>query len=256
MLDIFQVHMTPFKEKRKVRVYLPEGYNPNDKKRYPVIYIHDGQNVFRDSDAIGGISLSLEDYLDENRLKVIVVAIDQNPEERINEYCPWINGAYSERMLGYSCNLGGKGDQYIDFITKELKPFIDCKYQTSPEDTSMVGISLGGLVSVYAACKYPQIYKNVVGFSSAFWRNQEQIEELIKKSDLSSIHSLYLDWGDREGRDEEINKRFYTSNERVARILKEKVTDFTCSVISGGTHHYTSFKSRVPQIFSRIQGIL
>ncbi|MGR9049828.1 alpha/beta hydrolase [Halobacillus faecis] len=253
MLEIFQIHMTPFRENRIVRVYLPEGYNPNDKKRYPVIYMHDGQNVFRDSDAIGGLSLSLEDYLDKNGLEVIVVAIDQNPQERINEYCPWINGNYSERVLGYPCNLGGRGEQYIDFITKDLKPFIDCKYQTSPEDTSMVGISLGGLVSVYAACKYPQIYKNVVGFSSAFWRNQEQMEELIKKSDLSSIHSLYLDWGDREGEDEEVNRRFYASNERVACILREKVQNFTCSVIVGAKHDYSSFKNRVPKIFSCIR---
>ncbi|MGI8314257.1 alpha/beta hydrolase [Halobacillus mangrovi] len=244
--------MKSFKVKRKVRVYLPNNYNPSDEKRYPVIYMHDGQNVFRDADAIGGVSLSLEDYLDKNKLNSIVVGIDQNPEERINEYCPWINGKYSEQVLGYKCKLGGKGGQYIDFIAKELKPFIDTEYRTIKEKTSMAGISLGGLISVYAACKYPHIFKNVVAFSSAFWRNQEQIVELIRESDLSSLHRLYLDWGDKEAEDEEINRKFIASNEEVARLLREKTPNFNYSVIVDGEHNYTSFKSRVPRIFTCI----
>ncbi|GGF28469.1 hypothetical protein GCM10010954_29410 [Halobacillus andaensis] len=252
MLEILQVQMKSFKEKRKVRVYLPQSYNPYNKKQYPVIYMHDGQNVFRDSDAIGGVSLSLEEYLDHNKIHVIVVGIDQKPEERINEYCPWINGNYSEEVLGYKCNLGGKGEQYIDFITKELKPLIDSRYNTIKENTSMVGISLGGLISVYAACKYPHIYKSVVGLSSAFWRNQEQIEDFIRRSDLSSISSLYLDWGDKEVEDEDISRKFSVSNERVATLLKEKVTNFKYSVIVDGEHNYTSFKNRVSQIISCI----
>ncbi|GEN54874.1 alpha/beta hydrolase [Halobacillus faecis] len=253
MLETFEVYMTAFKEKRRISVFLPKRYNHEDQKRYPVIYMHDGQNVFRDSEAIGGHSLSLEEYLDKNHIDVIVVAIDQNSEERVNEYCPWVNGDYSEQMLGDPCDLGGRGGLYIDFVTKELKPKIDRQYKTIKENTSMVGISLGGLISVYAACKYPHIYKNVVGLSSAFWRNQEKIEELIRNSDLSSIHNLYLDWGDQEVEDEEINRKFHRSNERVARLLKEKVPHMTFSVIVGGRHHYTSFKSRVPQIFSCIR---
>lgn len=248
MLEILQVQMETFKAKRKVRVYLPQSYNPYSEKRYPVIYMHDGQNVFKDSDAIGGVSLSLEEYLDKIHFHAIVVGIDQNPKERINEYCPWINGKYSEEVLGYKCDLGGKGEQYIDFITHELKPLIDSRYNTIEENTSMVGISLGGLVSVYAACKYPSIYKCVVGISSAFWRNQENIVEFIRKSDFSYMKTLYLEWGDKEVEDEEISKKFYKSNEEVANILKDKVPNFKCSVIIDGKHNYSSFKNRVPQI--------
>ncbi|MBN9653168.1 alpha/beta hydrolase [Halobacillus sp. GSS1] len=250
MIEFLNLYMTPFCETRRISVYLPHTYHPKGKKRYPVIYMHDGQNVFRDSDALGGTSLSLEDYLDQYHIDVIVVGIDQNPDERINEYCPWVNGDFSEHMLGYKCHLGGKGEQYIDFVTKELKPFIDRRYLTLKENTSMVGISLGGLISVYAACKYPRTYKQVAVLSSAFWRNQEKMEELISKSDLSSIHRLYMDWGDCESEDEEINRKFHVSNERVAHLLKDKVPNFTSSVIVGGTHHYTAFKSRVPQIFA------
>jgi predicted alpha/beta superfamily hydrolase len=250
MLEIVDVYMEAFKEQRRVTVYLPNTYESKGDQRYPVIYMHDGQNVFRDAGAIGGVSLSLEEYLDEKALDVIVVAIDQNSDERINEYCPWMNGEYSEKVLGHKSGLGGKGEQYIDFITLELKPFIDEKYRTLKDHTAMAGCSLGGLISVFAACKYPHIYKNIVGFSSAFWRNQEQIEELISKSDLSLIESIYLDWGDQETKDEKINKLFEASNQAVADLLSEKVPNFNYTVIAGGEHNYTAFKKRVPQIFS------
>ncbi|ARI77841.1 alpha/beta hydrolase [Halobacillus mangrovi] len=252
MLENLQVQMKFCKGNRIVRVYLPQSYNPSDKIRYPVIYMHDGQNVFRDADAIGGVSLSLEDYLDKNKLNVIVVGIDQNPEERINEYCPWINGKYSEQVLGYKCSLGGKGDHYIDFIAKELKPLMDRKYKTIKENTSMAGISLGGLISIYAACKYPHIFRRVVAFSSAFWRNQEQIVEFIRECDLSLLQSIYLDWGDKEAEDEEVRRKFIVSNEEVARLLREKSLNVNSSVIVDGEHNYTSFRSRVPKIFSCI----
>jgi predicted alpha/beta superfamily hydrolase len=246
----FQIYMKSFKENRTIRVYLPKRYQVNVDQRYPVIYMHDGQNVFDDTEAIGGTSLSLEEYLDEQELEVIVVAIDQNSDERFNEYCPWVNGEYSEKVLGYQSGLGGKGEQYIDFITHELKPFIDKKYRTLKDSTAMVGISLGGLISVYAACKYPHIYRNIVGYSSAFWRNQEQIEELIRNTDLSSIESMYLDWGAKEVEDEKVSELFAASNQAVADLLSEKVPHLESRVIDDGKHHYSHFKKRVPQLFS------
>ncbi|WP_321212298.1 alpha/beta hydrolase-fold protein [Pseudalkalibacillus hwajinpoensis] len=244
--------MNSFNEDRNIRVYLPKSY-PRGEVRYPVLYMHDGQNVFRDADAIGGISLSLEDYLEKKDLEVIVVSIDQNSEERVNEYCPWINGKYSEKILGYQCNLGGKGPKYVDFIIDELKPFIDNKYRTIEDRTSIGGISLGGLISIYAACRYPQIFKKVIAISPAFWRNQEEIEELIKNSDLSPIESVYLDWGDKEGKDERINRVFSDSNKAVFEILKAKNTNVKGKIINGGEHSYEFFKERVPEIFTFLQ---
>ncbi len=253
MLESFQVYMEAFKEERTVTVYLPDSYDPMSNRRYPVIYMHDGQNVFRDDGAIGGISLSLEDYLLKHAHNVIVVAIDQNSEERVNEYCPWINGKYSEKILGHKSELGGKGGKYIDFITWELKPLIDDKYPALEDDTVMAGISLGGLVSVFAACKYPHIYRHIVVFSAAFFRNQEQIEELIQVSDLSSIKTIYMDWGDQETEDEKISKQFSASNQAVADLLKKKKINVEWKKLTDGKHHYVSFKKRVPAIFSFLE---
>lgn len=83
-----------------IRVYLPESYQ-DGLKRYPVLYMHDGQNVFEDEGAINGTSLGLKKYLDESDLELIVVGIDLNTagEERINEYCPWKQGQISKENI-------------------------------------------------------------------------------------------------------------------------------------------------------------
>ncbi|WP_108670321.1 alpha/beta hydrolase [Peribacillus acanthi] len=250
MLEIFPVFITSFDEKRTIRAYLPKTYQFSEK-RYPVLYMHDGQNVFHDEEAIGGVSLNLESYLDKNELEVIVVAIDQNSEERINEYCPWYQGEYSKRILGEVCTLGGKGKQYVDFIVNELKPYIDEKYRTDKERTSMAGISLGGLISTYAASVYPHIFKNIIVMSSAFWRNQEEIENLLRNSDLSLIESFYMDAGTKEAREkEEVNRLFLASNQAVYEIIKEKIPNTRFVVIEDAVHNYMTFRARVNELFS------
>ncbi|RUL54039.1 alpha/beta hydrolase [Lysinibacillus antri] len=250
MLEIIPFYITAFKQKRLIRIYLPKNYNKDDQ-RYPVLYMHDGQNVFHDKDAIGGTSLNLENYLDENELNVIVVGIDQNSEERINEYCPWICGEYSKKFLGQESLAGGKGIQYVDFIVRELKPFIDNNYRTLTERTAMAGMSLGGLISTFAMCRYPQIFRNIAILSSAFYRNQEEIEKLIQCTDLSQVKNIYLDCGTRESGDVEvINKEFLASNKVIYEILKEKVPNVEFQIVKEAEHNYVSFRDRVPKLFT------
>jgi predicted alpha/beta superfamily hydrolase len=250
MLEKFLISMTPFNQERMIRVYLPQSYDQGDK-RYPVLYMHDGQNVFEDEDAIGGVSLGLKDFLDESGLDIIVVGIDQNPEERINEYCPWGHGEYSKRILGYACSLGGKGGEYVDFIVHELKPFIDKKYRTLEHRASMAGISLGGLISTFAACRYPQIFTRVAAISSGFYRNQEEIEKLVSRSDLSPIERFYMDWGTKEGKGDELASReFVASNQAMHELLRSKITNLKHQIVNGGEHNYIAFRKRVPEIFS------
>lgn len=252
MLENFDIPIKAFDHNRTIRVYTPRGYQ-EATKRYPVLYMHDGQNVFKDQDAIHGVSLGLENYLDSNEIEIIVVGIDTNTEgeQRYNEYCPWIDGEFSKNLLGKPSYTGGKGDAYVDFIVSDLKPYIDSKYQTLTESTSIGGVSLGGLISTYAACKYPNIFRNVVIISSAFWRNQEEIEKLLRNTDLSSIEKFYMDSGTTEVRnDQRISKGFLESNLRIHTIVREKIPNATFIVIEDAEHHYSNFKERVPGIFS------
>ncbi|WP_053362282.1 alpha/beta hydrolase-fold protein [Bacillus sp. FJAT-27251] len=254
MIETFIVPL--FNKERQIRVYLPKSYS-STAMRYPVLYMHDGQNVFNNHDAIGGVSLDLHDYLDEHAVDLIVVAIDQNPEgeERIHEYCPWTNGEFSVKLLGYQSSAGGKGKAYIDFVVQQLKPLIDRNYRSKADASYMAGISLGGLISVYAACMYPQVFKRVAGISSGFYRNQEEIEKLAVQADLSLLERVYLDCGTNEGRhDEEISKLALESNRRVYDILKGKVEDTRFQVIDNGEHHYEAFKKRIPEVLVSLIG--
>lgn len=246
MLEIFTVRL--FNQERKIRVYLPNNYDGNTIK-YPVLYMHDGQNVFGPEEAVGGESLEMHAYLEKNNVDLILVAIDQNTEgdERINEYCPWRNGEFSEKLLGSKSESGGKGAKYVDFIVNDLKPFIDRKYRRLEEKSFMAGISLGGLISIYAACCYPHIFKRAAALSPAFYRNQEKIEEILKSTSLSQIEKLYIDCGTAEVRaDNQISELFLLSNKSVHEILKNKGINVNFNMIDGAEHNYIAFKKRVP----------
>ncbi|NYE08637.1 putative alpha/beta superfamily hydrolase [Bacillus niacini] len=244
--------MSTFEQERMIRVYLPVNYHGSNK-HYPVLYMHDGQNVFEDEGAIKGVSLGLKDYLDENKVEMIVVAIDLNPEgeERINEYCPWINGAIAERVIGHPVSAGGKGEQYLEFIVNELKPLIHDKYRTLKGHTSMAGISLGGLISTYAACRYPQIFKRIAAISPGYYRNQEELEVFVRDSDLSGVEKFYMDFGTHEvSGNKELNNEFSDMIQSIYEIVSSKIADTRYETIQNGEHNYTSFKKRIGEVMS------
>jgi predicted alpha/beta superfamily hydrolase len=252
MLEKFHVYMSTFHQERMIRVYLPLSYHESNKT-YPVLYMHDGQNVFEDEGAIKGVSLGLKDYLDENKMEMIVIAIDLNPEgeERINEYCPWVNGAIANEIIGHKSSSGGKGQQYVDFIVNELKPLIDDKYRTRKDQTSMAGISLGGLISTYAACRYPHIFKRIAAISPGYYRNQEEIEVLVRNSDLSAIERFYMDFGTHEiSDDKELQNQFTEMIQSIYEILSSKIEDTRYRSIKDGEHNYTSFKKRIGEVLT------
>lgn len=155
---------------RKIWMYLPPDYQIA-RKRYPVIYMHDGQNLFDESASFAG-EWHVEDTLDEayrmSRVGAIVVGIENssNGEERIEEYSPWFN-EYNQ--------MGGKGEVYMEFLLQELKPYIDRNFRTKPDanHTAMVGSSMGGLITLYAAIKYQHIFGRIGILSPSLWFSEE-----------------------------------------------------------------------------------
>jgi predicted alpha/beta superfamily hydrolase len=149
---------------RKVWIYLPPDYAASDK-RYPVLYMHDGQNVFDDSTSFAG-EWGVDEALDSLHAAgdhgAIVVAVDNGAQRRLDEYSPWRNARMS---------MGGEGDGYVDFLANTLKPYIDRHYRTRPgrEDTGVAGSSMGGMISLYAALKHPNVFGRAGVFSPAFW---------------------------------------------------------------------------------------
>lgn len=253
MLEAFLFYSEKLKNERLIRVYTPPAYQ-YEKKSYPVLYMHDGQNVFNDEDAIGDSSLQLEKYLNENELDIIVVAIDQNSPERKDEYCPWPNNEYSRILLSdESLSFGGKGNLYSSFVVEELKPLIDRKYRTQKNRSAMAGISMGGQISLYIACKYPRVFKDLILLSSAFYANQEEMENLLELADLTGINSFYMDCGtDEAGAGTFMSKEFLASNKTIYEIVKQKIPHAAFEAIEGNEHHYEFFQQRVPALFSFI----
>lgn len=147
---------------RRVWIYLPESYT-SSKKKYPVLYMQDGQNVFDNATAgFGewGVDEAL-DSLGKQHGEVIVVAVDHGSEKRINEYSPFDMARYGR----------GEGDAYVDFLAETLMPYINRHYRTkkSAKYTAVAGSSMGGLISFYAMLKYPNKFGAAGVFSPAFW---------------------------------------------------------------------------------------
>lgn len=153
---------------RRVWLYLPPDYGRSGRA-YPVLYMHDGQNVFDAATSYAG-EWGVDETLDRLHAVgdsgVIVVAVD-NGARRMDEYQPWPSATGN---FG-----GGEGGRYVDFIVRTLKPYIDAHYRTRPDraNTGIGGSSLGGLISFYAALQYPDVFGRVLVFSTPFFLNPQ-----------------------------------------------------------------------------------
>ena len=176
------------KTTRRIWIYLPKDYETSHKK-YEVMYLQDAQNLFDDATSYAGecqVDETLNKIFEKTGKSLIVVGIDNGGEKRIEELSPYKNAKYG----------GGNGDNYVKFIVETLKPFIDKNYRTKPQRkyTTIGGSSLGSLISVYAAVKYPETFGKVLAFSSAFWFNAKDLNAYYMYRQKNSFV-----WGENVG---------------------------------------------------------
>lgn len=155
--------MPQLRRYRTIRVYLPPDYHLTSES-YPVLYMHDGQNLFDDQTSFAGewqVDETLNRLFTEGKKVPIVIGIDNGGSRRIDELTPWVNPQYG----------GGEGKKYVQFIVETLKPYVDSVLRTLPsrENTAIMGSSLGGLISDYAAVAYPEVFGMAGVFSPSFW---------------------------------------------------------------------------------------
>jgi predicted alpha/beta superfamily hydrolase len=196
---------------RNVEVWLPPGYAESDA-RYPVLYMQDGQNLFDPELSFTGITWGVAEALTKgiatNRLNPAIIVGIWNTSNRFGEYMPqapitlnensqeqfelWRN-TYAPANDEYLC-----GDEYLEFLVKDLKPFIDNSYRTQPgtQTTLIAGSSMGALISIYALCKYPQIFGSAACIST-HWPVGNGIMEayLDLKLPTAGQHKIYFDHG-------------------------------------------------------------
>ena len=252
MLITNWIHMDELNRDREIYIWLPDDYESSGK-RYPVMYINDGQNAFFDDRSYSGVSWGFLDYAQQNGREVILVAIPCNfePWMREAEYGPWRTGrAITIHETGApGPGLGGEGELYVSFLMNELKPYIDSCFPTIPEDTAIVGSSAGGNISMYAALKYPQVFPKCAALSCAFWYYPEQYAALAQAADLRPLKALYFDHGTNEGNGNEFVSNLYAyDNEMIRSILmsKEGSDRIHFRIYPGANHCEPEWRKRVP----------
>ena len=172
---------------RRIWLYLPPDYDDQTAKHYPVIYMHDGQNLFDAATSFSGewqVDETLNDLHASGDYGAIVVGIDNGGGHRIDEYSPWTNPQYG----------GGEGAAYIDFIVETLKPHIDQNYRTRPERefTAIAGSSMGGLISQYAVMAHPETFGKAGILSPSFWFSGEVYVQASQVDYTQPVRLYYL----------------------------------------------------------------
>lgn len=184
------VHSPQLDNVRHVYVWLPPSYRQNEEKRYPVIYMHDGDNLF-DGYATSGSEWHVDEALTnlaEDNIEAIVVGLPNMGMMRMSEYCPFDE---------IQPNLG---DDYLSFMVETIKPMIDDEFRTLPEKahTGIAGSSMGGLISLYGFLKHADIFGFCGSFSPAFWFNGGSLYQMVL-TQATGEGRVFLDVGTFEG---------------------------------------------------------
>lgn len=216
---------------RDVIVWLPPGYESEPAKRYPVLYMQDGGDVF----AVWRIDEIAKPLIASRQIEpliIVMVAIAGTLDDRFNEYTPTSN----------SSGKGGKADSYGRMLVEELKPFIDSEYRTLSDaaNTGLGGVSLGGLVSLYLALKYPTTFGRLSLMSPSVWWDNKLMVRNVKALASKPPMRIWLDVGTAEGPTAEV-KDLRDALVKKGWVLKSDLMYFEAS---GGKHDQRSFMQR------------
>ena len=169
-------------KKRMAYIYIPDSYDEDPERRYPVMYMFDGHNVFFDKDATYGKSWGMAKYMDESKKDLIIVGVECNHEGngRLQEYSP-IN--FENSTLG---KIKAKGSLYMNWLVNDLKPYIDRKYRTLPDrkNTIIAGSSMGGLMALYGASVYNHIFQRAACLSPSLWVSSGMIFAMVARAHI------------------------------------------------------------------------
>lgn len=242
MIEKREVVVTPISQKRQLHIYLPPHY-ADSQQRYPVIYMYDGHNLFRDEDATYGRSWRMESFLDHYVKPVIVVGIEcaHQGNQRLEEYCPYY---VESSFLG---TLHGYGDVFMQWVIEELKPLIDRSYRTIPfrECTMIGGSSMGGLMALYSVIKYNIYFSKAACLSSSIGLCMEQLKCDLQNSTLSPDTRIYLSWGSQEAKNQKGLAYLTASHLEMSHWLSQKqVMTYPYQLING-RHNEVSWEKQL-----------
>ena len=235
---------------RGVYVYLPPTYLENTAARLPVVYMHDGQNLFDPAASFGGVTWQVAAAFDEaagtGRFpEAIVVGPNNAGADRIAEYTPTADAMYG----------GGNGDLYLRMLVEELKPLVDAELRTRPgrESTALIGSSLGGLISAYAGVTKPQTFGLIGAMSPSTWWDNRVILTFVGQTGATRPLRVYVDSGDSGPSNDDVDNTRDLANAYRALGYADGV-NFTYVVQAGATHTESAWASRLPGALEALLG--
>ena len=233
-------------DRRNVLVLLPRGYfDPASReKRYPVLYMHDGNNLFDPRLSFTGIDWGVDEATDslvKHRLiePIIVVGIYNSPA-RMEEYTPFVDPKHG----------GGKGENYATFLIEELKPRIDREFRTLADrgHTGIGGSSLGGLISLYIGLSRPEVFSQIIAMSSSVWFADSELSRWIRGRKIPDDMKIWTDMGLNEdpagGETVETARAF----DAAFRQAFPRVKGYRYKEIPGAVHSESAWRRRFPEV--------
>jgi predicted alpha/beta superfamily hydrolase len=221
---------------RELLVYLPPSYAEEPDRRYPVLYMHDGQNLFDEGTSFGG-EWAVDQALEAGSahgLEAIVVGIPNMGSERTLEYSPFRDAKHG----------GGRGEAYLRFLIETVKPRIDTEFRTVPDRpyTGIAGSSMGGLISLYAFFRRRDIFGFAGVMSPSLWFANGAVLDWVERQPFAGGR-IYIDAGMKEG------ERTLTDVTRLRDALEQKgyrqLQDLLCVVDTAGDHSERAWARRL-----------
>ncbi|PKL74806.1 MAG: esterase [Candidatus Melainabacteria bacterium HGW-Melainabacteria-1] len=238
-----QVQSQHLSRARDVLIWLPPGYDQNPQRKYPVLYMHDGNNLFDRRTTFGGQEWEIDEragkLIQAGAIAPMIIVGVYNTPARMEEYT-W----YPMELDGQPA--GGQGAAYARFLVEELKPQIDRTYRTlsGREHTSVMGSSLGGLISFYLGLHYPQVFGQIGMMSpSVWWKDRAVLQDVPK---LPTSLRLWVDMGTAEGQNPE--KMLLNTRDLVHALEQqgfEHYRNLAFHVEPGGSHNEASWAARI-----------
>jgi len=250
---VFDTVIPRLERPKRIRVYLPGGPAPETLR--PVLFMHDGHNLFDPSTSAYGASWNVHVALD--RLAAtgvdvpVVVGIDCPSPKRFDEYSPWVNRHLGTFKPDLGLDVGGgEGDVYVDWIADRLLPDVASRFPVDPARVSMAGSSMGGFISLYAACRRPETFRAIGAFSPAVWFAETDLLAALSAS-FPIATDVYLDIGTDETSDagNPAFPQIYLEGARaVAKLLRDRgVLRLLYVEEAGAPHHETAWERRFPR---------
>lgn len=241
-----EFHFKSLGVKRRVWIYLPNGYE-NSSKRYKVLYMHDGQNLFDATTSPFG-EWGVDEALDTLNKNIIVVGIDNGSSERLSEYSAFDFKVNADEKNVW--DVKAKGARYLNDIVNDLMPYVENTYRVKrgKQNTYIAGSSMGGLISYYALFLYPDKFSKAGVFSPSFWVSKDRYVEMTQNHQ-NKLGDIYMIAGDLEGRS------YISDMYDISKIiqLKKLCKNIYVEEVKNARHNEKFWGSKFPEFIAWLQ---